>query len=825
VSPLPEAPGRSDVYWNNYHLAPVRFRLTLAHVWLEADSDAKRKIQKPNNIMKSMARVHVIHWLLVLIPALPITVQAQFIYQTNNGTITISGYNGPDHDVTIPATINGLPVTSIRSYAFMGLTNVTSITTPSSVTNIGDSAFYGCSRMANAFIATGAIGQYAFEDCSSLTNIEMSSVASIGYGAFSGCTSLRSVSIPASVTRIESVFAGCINLTNVTIPSSVTNIAWAFSDCTSLANVTIPSSVTRMDGAFSGCISLASVNIPSGITSIGWDTFFACHSLTNLVIPNSVTSIRSFAFAGCIALRTVDIPDSVTNIDGESYSGCQSLTSITIGKGVMSIAGSSFMGCNSLTGIAVDPLNAAYSSVDGVLFNKSQTALITYPGARIGSYVIPTGVTYLYSEAFWGHRNLTGITIPNSLTQIAIYSFAGCTGLTTISFGTGLTNIGWKAFSGCTSLTRLTIPNSVISVDSEAFAECASLTNVTIGTSVGSIGYRAFSGCTSLSSVSIPASVTSIGAPFSDCTSLTAISVDPLNPALTSVDEVLFNKSQTRLIQYPGGMAGSYTVPNTVTVIGSAAFAGCRSLTGVAIPQGIGLIDSEAFSDCTSLTTMVIPNSVTEIGYYAFARCTSLLSVSIGNGVTALRNGMFSGCTALTSVTLPKNLESIDGYAFEDCTSLKSVTIPAGVTSIGTEGGLHMSGDGCNAAFAGCSNLTAVYFEGNAPGFVSCEFSGSPLGTLYFLPGTTNWSPNANGRPTALWLPTLSASQPGPPTDPFGFTISWARDRVIVVEAATDLNQPTWLPLSTNTLVSGSATFNDLQWTHCPMRVYRVRTP
>ncbi len=113
----------------------------------------------------------------------------------------------------------------------------------------------------------------------------------------------------------------------------------------------------------------------------------------------------------------------------------------------------------------------------------------------------------------------------------------------------------------------VTIPNSingipVISIGTYAFWSCPGLTNVTIPSSVISIETKAFVGYASL----------------------TAITVDPLNSFYSSVDGVLFNKSQTTLIQCPGGKAGSYTIPSSVTAIGTFTFHYCTSLTSVTIP-------------------------------------------------------------------------------------------------------------------------------------------------------------------------------------------------------------------------------------------------
>ena len=151
-----------------------------------------------------------------------------------------------------------------------------------------------------------------------------------------------------------------------------------------------------------------------------------------------------------------------------------------------------------------------------------------------------------------------------------------------------VTSIGHYAFSGCSGLTSVTIPNSVTSIGYQAFAYCSGLTSVTIGNSVTSIESYAFYDCTGLTSVTIPNSVTSIGEfAFYGCTGLTEINVDENNTVYSSIDGVVFNKSQTELVCYPGGKQGAYTIPNSVTSIEESAFYGCSSLTSVTIPNSV----------------------------------------------------------------------------------------------------------------------------------------------------------------------------------------------------------------------------------------------
>ena len=106
-------------------------------------------------------------------------------------------------------------------------------------------------------------------------------------------------------------------------------------------------------------------------------------------------------------------------------------------------------------------------------------------------------------------------------------------------------------------------------------------------------------------------------------------------------------------------------------------------------------------------------------------------------------------------------------------------------------------------------------------------FNGDNNATVYYLPGTTNWGPTFGGRPTALWKPQVQSSDAsfGVRTNQFGFNITWASGRVIVVEACTNLANHIWSPVGTNTLTGGSCCFSDPAWTNYPARFYRVRWP
>ena len=270
---------------------------------------------------------------------------------------------------------------------------------------------------------------------------------------------------------------------------------------------------------------------------------------------------------------------------------------------------------------------------------------------------------------------------------------------------------------------------------------------------------------------------------------------------------------------YDCGMS-SVTIPNSVTNIGDDAFVDCTSLTSVIIPNSVTSIGEDMFLNCSSLINVTIPNSVTSIGGWAFYDCYSLTSITIGTNVTSIGSAAFYGCGSLTNVTIPNSVTSIGEYAFYFCDSLTSVTIPNSVTNIGT------------AAFYNCYGLTSVYFQGNAPSLGVSVFANQLFGydalTVYYLPGTTGWSSFAANAhiPTVLWLPQVQTGGAGflGQSNKFGFNINWASGRTVVVEACTNLANPAWSPLQTNTLIGGSCYFSDPQWTNRPCRFYRLRS-
>jgi len=370
-----------------------------------------------------------------------------------------------------------------------------------------------------------------------------------------------------------------------------------------------------------------------------------------LLNVNDLTSIKNALKAANVEKKYVSIDFSgstFTNIVNDTFSYCYNLTSVTLPNSLTSIENKAFYGCSRLTVINVNSNNNAFTSENGVLYNKYKTTLFIYPeGKTDSSFTIPNGVTKIDSYAFFKCTSLNSVTIPNSVTSIGVGAFENCTYLTSVTIpdsvtiienGTfkncsyliitmskNVTSIGKEAFKNCGTIKNIvsvTIPNNVITIEEEAFYGCTNIASVTLPNSLTSIGNKAFYGCKNLTSVTIPDSVISIGNwAFSRCTNLTVINVNSNNNAFTSENGVLYNKYKTTLFIYPEGKTdSSFTIPNGVTKI-----------------------DSYAFFECTSLNSVTIPNSVTSIGVGAFENCTYLTSVTFYTGSTITSTNFGNG--------------------------------------------------------------------------------------------------------------------------------------------------------------------------------------
>ena len=499
------------------------------------------------------------------------------------------------------------------------------LTIPNSAANIGNAAFAYCDSLA-AITADTANPAYRSDDEVLFNN---DGTTLIQYPARK---SAAAFTVPSIVTTLaDSAFSDCSKLTSVTIPFSVTSIAeHAFSYCHHLASITvdatnpnyssedgvlynkdrttliqypagkpdtmftIPNTVTTIaESAFTDCVFLTDITIPFSVTSIVDRAFSYCHSLTSFTVDLSNSAYSSeegvlfnqdkttlVQYPAGKSVTVYTIPNTVTTIGDSAFTDCARLASVSIPFSVTSIVDHAFSYCHGLVAFTVEPMNPAYSSEDGVLFNKNQTTLIQYPARKSATgYTIPDVVTTIGDSAFSDCAILTGVVIPASVTSIVDHAFSYCHSLAAFTVDTA--NPAYSSLDGVlfnknqTTLIQYPPHNSA--------------SNYGIPLGVSTIGDSAFSDCSILTGVGIPPTVTSVvDHAFSYCHRLASIGVHPANPAYTSLDGVLFNKSRTTLIQYPPRKSlTSYSIPNSVTTVGDSAFSDCSILASVFIPSSV----------------------------------------------------------------------------------------------------------------------------------------------------------------------------------------------------------------------------------------------
>ena len=550
-----------------------------------------------------------------------------YVWGNNNKELAVScrgtyGTNSYSGNVVIPESVeyenSTYSVTSIRYNAFEKSINLTSVTIPNSIKEIG---------------------MYAFYDCSSLTSIIIpNSVTRIGDGTFSGCSHLASFTIPNSVTSIDSeAFSGCNGLTSITIPNGVKIIG---------------------KSAFAGCKNLTSVTIGNNITSIGSDAF----SDTNLKKVIWLTNTPPSGY-----LNANGSINYVTNNQFSSLNNkvvYQSLSSIFEVDGIKYVpVSSSERTCDAIDCVynesATDTKIASNVKYKGITMKVNKMhPFIAYNNIYIRSIAVDyNGEISDYAFAYCS--NMKSAIIGEKLSAIGNYSFNLCTSLESIIIPDGVTSIGEYAFSSCTSLGSVKMGNCRGTINQFAFCGCTALQDIIIGLQVNDIKDYAFQNCTTMPEITIPKSVTKIGdGVFSGCDRLKKF-------IIADREEILYLGSN---IYYDDTFTNRYY---------NSLFANCP-LDTVYIGGDISFKTSKdygysPFYRNTSLRAINFTDKETEISANEFNGCTNLQIVSIGDGVATIGDGAFSGCSSLKYLSFGTQLQSMGKEALSNCMSVKEI--------------------------------------------------------------------------------------------------------------------------------------------------------
>ncbi len=625
-----------------------------------------------------------------------------------------------------------------NSMKFAGNLNI-----PSSVTSIGDYAFYLCDDFTGISFGQNSkldsIGDYAFAGYTDYNyhydyNYNKESKAEIILPMnFAG-----DLSIPGSVTSIgKYAFRNC-NFTgdiiigdNQETSKSLTIEQYSFSDC-SAAGLKLGKSVTSIsDYAFAGTSESKSewgdnfsrdqdivttrdfsgeLVIPNSVTSIGNYAFYLCDKFSSIKFEENskLETIGEYAFAGTVA-RDCYWDNNNSNNNYEDYTpyAMGFIGDLEIPGSVTSIGSHAFYLCNNLTGLKFEANS------------KLQT---------IGEY------------AFGGHSDWNGnafnmgfegeLVIPNSVTSIGNYAFYLCNNFYKLKFeeGSKLQTIGAHAFSGYSwngvipmAFTgELEIPNSVTTIGDYAFQFCQDFTSLKFeeNSKLESIGHGAFSGggynqMNFADSLVLPANLTSIGnyafefnKNLATVTSLATVAPTLGNGAFNNIS------SSTKTLHIPEGSILSYiekgwfnyfSMPEATTLSGK-----CGDNLTWEVNTGDGILKIQGTGDMydysnniapwrnvsTSLKELILEDGITSVGNYAFYKCDSIRGeLNIPNSVTSIGDNAFDHCTGFTGkLTIPNSVTSIGNYAFYYCRYFTGLTFEEN-SKLETIG---------NSAFSGC---------------------------------------------------------------------------------------------------------------------------
>lgn len=562
----------------------------------------------------------------------------------------VTGYVGEGGAATIPAEYNGLPVKQIDSLGSATAYKILTLDIPEPVETIGAEAFEYCYALIAVRLPSSltSIGMRAFRNSYNLFEICNDSDISLTpgsssnggvaeyaeniYSSVSGESKLTSGGGYTFYDDAEGSFLAAYTGTDteITLPATTPNgnpydvamNAFLFFSAPTAIDMSA-AEISELGGNTNGTLrSLTSVTLPATLKSVG-QRFFEKSKISEIDLPNGLEKIGNYAFSGCSSLSSVNLPSSLTDIGIEAFKGT-AITEIEIPSGITYLKNGLFENC---TALASADLPETLETIGDMVFKGAE---------KLTAVNMPSGVTDIGAEAFYGCKALTG--------------FVDSDGVVRFYLPEGITAVSDGCFAYCPLETSFTIPDQILSIGDAAF-KYTYLKELTISESLKSIGAEAFRN-SKLRDLTIPDSLESLG-------------------------ENAFENA------FAEGEFTSATVPvkfiyNIRSWLNHAVNLKSLTVTGTGTvghdPNGIAV--SAPLDEYDYIETVVIADTVTGIGEAAFAGLSKLETVTIGNGVKTIGDNAFG----------------LDG---KGCYMLKTVNIGSGVSSIGEKifAGWHTEND------------------------------------------------------------------------------------------------------------------------------------
>jgi len=598
---------------------------------------------------------------------------------------------------------------------------------PSSVSCIGDSAFFNCRELHSVFIPASVqtIGKYAFNGCSVLDTLTIpNNVKEIETCAFSNCQKLRKVVLGTGVTLLNNnAFSSCTSLDSliclsaeapklvdnpfygvksngmIVCPKESDYTSWMtlnynifFSKGWRLSNQKKPADneiwYTTNDGMIINPIindwnnynqylskmypsvinnsyynGLGIVRFDMSLPMIPQQCFKDKKTLTSIIIPDGIDNFGQYAFSGCTNLKSIHLPEGIQSINNYCFSGCECLDSLFIPAKLNNVSSLSFYNIKHLRKIVVSNDNETYDSR-----NNCNGLIKTKTNSLLlgtAETVIPHTIKSVGDYAFYGNLSMESITIPDSVESIGVEAFSGCTELKSVEFSKSLKIIGDGAFYGCKSLTFAELPNSLTQLGKGVFSGCSEL--VFFDIPEGIQFFPTISDCSKLKHITMGKNINYIyNGDIANCDSLQSITV-----SREQQPRVILNSNFHLFYRQSGGPSVLYHPAN------ADYSSWMNSLSNFNFTEDTIPIrknneiwyrtsDGEPLLLNDVLCKKAISNEY-KAGY-------GILQFD-GSAVTEISKNAFRNETTLTSIIIPSTVETIGDSAFANCAELRSVTV------------------------------------------------------------------------------------------------------------------------------------------------------
>lgn len=654
----------------------------------------------------------------------------------SDGSCSVLGTTSTALNLTIPAQVvyggTTYPVSQIGFNAFKNQ-NFTSVIIPSSVENILDNAFEGCSKLKEITIPKSVkyIGFGVFANCTSLlsVNIEDSNdILEYGFdttypytGIFEGC-SITSAYIGREVLYYpnestgRSLFYGQESLRNVQIADHVSLLGpYYFCGCSSLKDITLPQNLQHLETyTFSSC-HLESLTVNPNLKSMSYASLGA---VDNIYVPNLELWLNINLAKDCRPLlgntktklyfngnlvTSITIPDGVKEISRNTFCGYSYLESVVLPASVKKIGDDAFMKCENLTSINLENVETISKRAFYQDINLNSVAL--------------NSAKQIEEKAFYGDYYIdANLNLPN-IEQIGRESFANCVRIKGVNITSPTLKLTARSFDNCYGIKSLVISSNMEEIPDSCFIKCHQISDLKLPSSIKRIGVRSFYDCYSLPSYSTTEELSEIGEyAFSRCDELRSVSLNGNN---LEIKQGAFS--------YCSRLKRVY-INSNVRTIGTEAFYQCFVIEGIEFAEGVVSIGDRAFADAHSqelysFSRFVFPNSLQTIGDKAFGSYveeivfgTGLLSIGensfnvselkrvsfnsnvdsktkfgaseriLGENVFSITSNMLSGSPFIDVYEVPSRISSIESRSFSGCVNFKKLIIPKAQQSIGLYG-------------------------------------------------------------------------------------------------------------------------------------------